>query len=162
MTLLKGRAEIHDGQVIAEFKDKFGDTRKVIQRGSRIRIAANQATPVLAMNREIAMAIGGRIREARLAAGFSLEDLAIRCGMISGWPKNRMYEIESGARATGIRFGTLYAIAAALNIEATDLMPSTHSILKKANVQKAQARIVVLTAGGKVVDTGETLEREAV
>ena len=148
----KGRAGLHDGQVIATIKDKFGEDRKVVQRGSRIRIAQSQSTPILTMNRPVGIEVGKRIREARLDRGFTLEELAIRCGITSGWPKNRMWEIESGQRAHGLRFGTLYAIAAALNIEATALMPPVSTILAKAEVVKVQAKIVTLTGGGKVVD----------
>lgn len=147
----KGRAGLQDGQVIAIIQDKFGEDRRVVQRGGRIRIAQNQFTPILAMNREVGIIVGTRIREVRLAHGFTLEELAIRCGMTSGWPKNRMYEIESGARAQGMRFGTLYAIAAALNIEVSELMPSVRIILSKAEVIKVQARLVTLAARGKVV-----------
>src|ERR1700675_3117941 len=97
------RAGLVDGQVIATIKDKFGEPREVVQRGSRIRIAQATSTPILAMNRAVSALIGERIRVARIARGFTLEELAVRCGIVSGWPKNRMYEIESGQRAQGTR-----------------------------------------------------------
>jgi hypothetical protein len=77
--------------------------------------------------------------------------LAVRCGMVNGHPKNRMYEIEAGQRRQGVRLGTLYAIAAALNVEATSFLPPVSDVLAKADVKNAQTRMVVLTSAGKVV-----------
>jgi len=152
MSKPKGRAGIQDGETIAVIKDRFGEHRRVVQRGSRIRIAANHATPIIAMNREIAKIIGDRIRALREERGLSLEQLAVRCGMSSGWPKNRMYEIERGQRQQGVRLGTLYAVAAALEVQATELMPLVSEVLAKAEVKRSMARIVTLTGAGKVVD----------
>jgi DNA-binding Xre family transcriptional regulator len=148
----KGRAGIVDGQVIATITDKFGEDRRVVQRGSRIRIANTAISPILAMNREAAVIIGGKIRDARIARGFTLEELAIRVGITSGWPKNRMYEIESGPRAQGVRIGTLYAIAAALNIEVAALLPSVAEVLARTDVGRVPSEtITILNNKGRVV-----------
>jgi DNA-binding Xre family transcriptional regulator len=144
------RADIADGQVIAVIRDRFDEPRNIVQRGSRIRVANNDATATIAMNREVAIVIGERIRAARLARGLSLEELAIRSGITSGWPKNRMHEIESCTRKQGVRMGTLYAIAAALNVEVSTLLPSVSEILGKAEVQKVTAKMVVLDSRGRV------------
>lgn len=151
----KGRAGIVDGHVIATITDKFGEPRQVVQRGSRIRIANSSITPIMAMNREVAVMMGENIKKARLAAGLTLEECAIRAGMTSGWPKNRMYEIESGQRRTGIRFGTLYAVAAAIGVEVHELLPRLSQVMAEAEVKKATAKIVTLTHAGRVVDVVE-------
>ena len=145
------RAQVKDGQVIATIKDKFGEDRRVVQRGSRIRIAANTATPILALNREVAALIGARIREVRMDAGLTLEECAIRAGMVSGWPKDRMHEIETAKRGQGMRLGTLYAIAAALQVEVAELMPTVEEVMEKADVEMAGAAVVTLTSSGRVV-----------
>lgn len=145
------RAQIKDGQVIATIKDKFGEDRRVVQRGSRIRIALNDLTPVLKMNRGVSKLLGDRIKNARKAAGLNLEQCAIRAGMTSGWPKNRMYEIETAARGQGMRLGTLYAIAAALSVEVTDLMPSVAEVLELSGVEVGTPRVIALSSAGQVV-----------
>lgn len=145
------RAGIQDGQVVATIVDKFGEDRDVVQRGSRIRIANSGTTPILAMNRTAGVKVGERIRAARLAAGLTLEECAIRAGMTSGWPKNRMYEIETTVRNQGIRLGTLYAIAAALDVDVRSLIPSLEEVLAETDVERRGARLVTLTSAGQVV-----------
>ncbi len=145
------QAQIKVGQVIATIKDKFGEERRVVQRGSRIVIARNDLTPVLKMNRGVSELLGARIKKARKAAGLTLEQCAIRAGMTSGWPKNRMYEIESAISGQGMRLGTLYAIAAALSVEVTDLMPRVSDVLDLAGVEVGTPRVITLTSAGQVV-----------
>lgn len=149
----KPRAQIKDGQVIATIKDKFGEDRRVVQRGSRIRIAQNTATPILAMNREVSVLIGQKIRLARQAAGLSLEECAIRSGIVSGWPKNRMYEIETANRQQGVKIGTLYAIACALGVEVSEFMPSVADVMHLADVTMAEAQVITLSSRGRVTGT---------
>lgn len=145
------RAGVLQGQVIATILDKFGEPRQVVQRGSRIRIANTSLTPIMSMTREIGVPIGERIRALREERGWSLEEMAIRCGIVSGWPKNRMYEIERGSRKTGIRLGTIYAVAAALGVEVGVLLPPVDDILNSAGVKATKAKYVTLSSRGRVV-----------
>lgn len=146
------RAGIEDGQIIATVRDRFDEPRNVVQRGSRIRIANTGTTLTLEMNREAAILIGKKIRQLRTDRGLGLEQLAIMCGITSGWPKNRMHEIEMCVRQQGVRIGTLYAIAAALKVEVSELMPSVADVMKMAKVAKGAQSVVVLSARGKVVN----------
>lgn len=152
----KGRGGIVDGQVIATVKDKYGEDRKVVKRGNRIRVANTEATAIFAMNREVAVLMSAKIRAARIARGFSLEELAVRMGIVSGNPKDRMYEIENSSRKHGIRLGTLYAAAAALNVEVMSLLPTVAEVLAGADVQRATAKVVTLSPRGRVLTLSKT------
>lgn len=94
------------------------------------------ATPILEINPVVGVMVGKRIREIRQERGLTMKELAERCGMASGHPKARMYEIEVGARREGLRFGTLYVIAMALGVEVCDLMPSVREVSEIARVRQ--------------------------
>jgi hypothetical protein len=46
-----------------------------------------------------------------------------------------MWEIENGVRKEGVRFGTLYAIAIALDVEVSDLIPTRAEVVELAPVE---------------------------
>ena len=55
-----------------------------------------------------------------------------------------MWEIERGTRCQGMRLGTIYAIAQALNVEVAELFPSVRDALVSANTHVASLpRLVV-------------------
>jgi transcriptional regulator with XRE-family HTH domain len=72
----------------------------------------------------------------RLAQGLTLEELCLRAGLVSATPKSRMWEIENGTRKEGLRFGTLFALAHALGVEASDLLPSVAEALCLADISE--------------------------
>lgn len=126
-----------------EFVDQYGESRVIHRnKGSALRVKKRQDSISHVLNRVAASLIGERIRARRLAAGLTLDGLLVKAGLSAGAAqgKNRMYEIEnagknrSGANAQGIRFGTLYAIAIALECEPTDLLPATKEIAERAGV----------------------------
>jgi len=49
-----------------------------------------------------------------------------------------MWEIENAIRKQGVMLGTLYAIAVALGIEVTELLPSNEEVLALTNVTPVQ------------------------
>lgn len=88
------------------------------------------------MNRVAAVEIGRRIRQAREAAGMTLEELCIRSGLVANSsPKSRMWEIENAIRQQGPRLGTLYAIAHALAVPVERLLPSVKEVVECAGIQ---------------------------
>ena len=86
--------------------------------------------------------MGKRVKKARIAAGMTLAQLHDRAGLeaAEGLAKNRMVEIENGGVGStrknkqGIRFGTLYALAMALDLPPSALMPSAAEVAEKAGV----------------------------
>ena len=124
--------------VVAEFVNELGE-RRIIHRpkgksAGSLRILNPSNSPALRLNRAAAKLIGARIREARLAAGMTLEELGTRAGLKGNPVKNYVFAIERGARQEGIRFGTLYAIALGLNVSVSELMPSAQDVSEAAGV----------------------------
>ena len=126
-------------QFVGEFEDKFGETRKVHRdKGGKLRIAQTRPTPVLELNRAAAVLIGENIRRIRKKQDMTLEELCVKAGLshASGLAKNRMWEIEKGARkGQGIRFGTLFALANALDVSPCAILPSKKEVFTAAGVK---------------------------
>lgn len=125
------------------FVDQYGDERIIHRnRGQALRIKKREDSVCHILNREAAKIIGRKIRERRQAAGMTLDELLAKAGLAAapGQGKQRMWTIENAgkgrARANlqGVRFGTLYAIAIALECEPWELMPSASEIADRAGV----------------------------
>jgi transcriptional regulator with XRE-family HTH domain len=132
------------------FTDNYGEERIVHQNqgrknGRRLQVKRQSVTPALALNSGIGVLLGARIRAAREAKGWGMTKLARAAG-IGAYSqlhlKQRMYEIEKGVRKEAIRFGTLYAIAMALGIEAATLLPTVEEVKHIAAPQKRSEIIV--------------------
>lgn len=128
--------------VVAEFQDRFGE-KQIIHRdkGGKLKIRRNDQTVVLSLARSVGTAIGQRVKEERLKAGWPMELLASRAGLKGG--KQAIYKIEC-AMDVGVRIGTLYAIAAALAIEPSSLLPSRSDALRNASVTVGQSSGLVV------------------
>ena len=122
-------------RVVASYEDQFGDVRLIHRpKGKALRIAKNCNTPALRMNRVAATLIGQKIKQRRLLKGYALEELATLAGLASQTPKQYMWSIEQATRGEGVRTGTLYALAIALDCEVSDLLPSTCEVAAAASV----------------------------
>ena len=119
--------------VMAEFTDQFGE-QQVIHRhsGGTLAIRRKEPTVSLALSKAVGSLVGSRIRDERLKAGLSMLQLAERAGLLGG--KQAIYQIEQ-AMNTGVRLGTLYAIAAALNVSPFSLLPAVSVVLEQTGVQ---------------------------
>ncbi len=127
--------------VEVEFIDQYGEKRIIHkQRNSRLSVARDGETVVHALNRSAAVLTAQNIRCARLAAGLTLRGLCVKAGMTVALTKQRMSEIENAGRGryTSIRMGTLHALAAALGMDAKDLLPSTDEVMRHAHVKWGQ------------------------
>jgi DNA-binding Xre family transcriptional regulator len=130
-----------------EFEDRYGEARVIHRRnGNRFSVKKTSTTPVLALNQELSMLVGQRIRALRIDRGMGLGELCDRAGLISATPKSRMWEIENSIRKQGVRLGTLYAIAMALGVEVAALMPSVDEVRGVASPQSEKRTAVRLTA----------------
>lgn len=128
--------EVRRGHVLVDFVDQYGERRTIHRlKGRALAVKRAGNTPALAINRIVGAMIGKKIREHRLAAGYSMADLCVRAGLVAARPKHRMYEIEKGHRQEGIRLGTLYAIAAALGVEPGELLPDMGEVLAAAKIE---------------------------
>ena len=120
--------------VLAEFVDKFGETQVIHRKGNNgaLAIRRSHSTVALAMQKSVGKLVGARVREERLKAAITLEQLAERSGLKGG--KQAIYQIEQ-AMNTGVRLGTLYAIAAALNVSPFSLLPPVTVVLETTGVK---------------------------
>jgi len=128
-----------------EFVDQYGEQRTIYrQKGNALRVKKKDDSISHVLNRVAAEITGDRIRARRLQAGLTLDGLLAKAGLTAGpgQGKMRMHEIETagrqrngtGRQAQGVRFGTLYALAMALECEVTDLLPTTKEVAEKAGV----------------------------
>ena len=134
----------NDGEVVAKMTDKFGDEREIYRHGpnGKLKLAKADDTVSHKMSRVVAVLAGQRIKQRRERAGLSLEALCLRAGLKSQLPKARMWEIENAIRGQGTRLGTLYALAAALNCEATDLLPTVAEVAERAGITTQAVHIL--------------------
>lgn len=125
---------------LAEFEDRYGDSRVIHRKPNGVLAVARQrATVSHALGKWIGQYVGRRIREERLARGFTMDEVMIRAGLLGG--KSRMYEIEQ-AQSIGIRLGTLYAMAAALEVDVTSLLPPAAEVMEHAQVQEVRQPVL--------------------
>ena len=130
--------------VVVDFTDKYGDKRTIHKTRHGLKLKRQRQTNALILNPIIGQLMGQRIRKARLSRGMTMAELCHRAGISSATPKSRIYEIEVGQRREAIRFGTLFAIAIALDVTPASLMPSVREVL-------------AALGGGEIASTPETL-----
>lgn len=126
------------------FTDQYGEERTIYrQKGQALRIKKRADSISHVLNRSAAIMVGQRIKAKRIERGYTLDELLIRAGLTAapGCAKQRMHEIESAGnlrktatQKQGIRFGTLYALAMALECPVADLLPSSEDVQKHAGV----------------------------
>jgi hypothetical protein len=122
--------------VVVEFMDRFGENQTIHRdKGGTLKIRRKSPTVVLAMTAAIGRHVGERIREERLKADMTMEQLAAKSGLKGG--KQAIYHAET-AMDTGVRIGTVYAIAAALNISPFSLLPPVDVVVRESSVRMEQ------------------------
>jgi DNA-binding XRE family transcriptional regulator len=120
-----------------EFTDRYGDTRVIHHNQSAngpLRVKRTSVTPALALNGVVAKRLGENVRALRVERGYTQLELAERAGLRGG--KQTMWQIENALRGMGVRLGTLYVLAAALDVEVSALLPSVSEVVTvKAKVK---------------------------
>jgi DNA-binding Xre family transcriptional regulator len=125
---------------VATYTDEYGDTRIIHAergKGGKLRRLKGMDTPAGLLNRAIAILLGRRVRERRLHLGLTMPEVAKRAGLASASPKQYIYHIETAHRREGVRLGTLFALAHALECEPADLLPSAAEAMNLASVKPA-------------------------
>ena len=116
------------------FVDDYGRERVIHAGKNGLKLQRLRVTPVLALNQAIGQMVGQRVKAWRQKRQMSQTELCFRAGIVSATPKQRMYEIESGSRKEGIRLGTLYALANALDLKVEALLPTVQEALEGAKL----------------------------
>lgn len=125
------------------FTDKYGDARAIHRTRHGLQVKRTNLTPVIKLNQAMAALVGDRIRALRIERGYGLAELCERAGIVSATPKSRMWELENAVRKEGMRLGTLYALAIALDVEVCELLPTTDEVRKIVALETApQTRLV--------------------
>lgn len=123
-------------QVIAEFINDF-EEKAVVHRDARgrIRMKRTKEAVALALSCEIGRIAGERIRAERKRQGLTMLALARRAGLTATKQRMREIECQSPAR-TGLRIGTIYALAWALEVDPSTLLPTLEEAMRGAGVGK--------------------------
>lgn len=124
-------------KIVTEFVDELGD-KKIIHKDHRGRLAfrRNSSTTAALLTQIVAPLIGNRIKKERLKQGMTMRELGEKAGMAAAsnkYLKSRINEIEHGMRG-GIRFGTLYAFALALEVNPRQLLPTINEVLEHCDI----------------------------
>lgn len=118
-----------NANIVASFEDKYGETRLIHANRHGLCVKRRTDTPCQILSKAISGYVGERVRELRNARGMTAEELCLRAGLCTGGTaKHRIYEIEKNKRAIGVRFGTVYQLAIALEVEISALLPSVAHI----------------------------------
>ena len=129
---------------VAIYTDNHGEERIIhAPKGRSVRRFEGSDTPQRRMNRAAAILIGQAIRERRTSLGMTQKDLCLRAGLVNTNPKAYISDMENARRAEGMRLGTLFALAVALECEVSALLPTTDAIMEVAGVgQKVETTII--------------------
>lgn len=128
--------------MMVKFEDKYGDEKIIHLTRSGLRVKRTKNTVSLALNAKAAELTSKNIKRKRQELGLTLEDVIIKAGIVSTTPKSRMWEIENNTAKGGMRLGTLYALAIALNCTPQDLLPSMENVIAESGVEITQQATV--------------------
>lgn len=121
---------------VADFVDEYGENQTIHRKkGRRLSVYRKNETPVHLMNRAAAVLFGQNVRAQRTKLGMTMKDVALKAGLCTSSPKQYIHKLESGFRAEGVRMGSLFALAYALECEPSDLLPSHAAVVALAGVK---------------------------
>ena len=121
-------------ETVGEMVDKYGDVRIVHRRANgRLAVKRQGQTVSLNLNRTIAYAVSNNIRRLRKKAGLTYAELASRAGMPGG--KQQAYHMENPTIRGSVKLGTVYAVAIALGVKLSDILPRPTDVLDKSDIE---------------------------
>lgn len=112
---------------IADFTNKYEEQKTIVKRPNGSMAILRERTKVDIYSSKAGRVMGRKIRALRKEQGLTLEELTEKSGLKSTTPKSRMWEIERGSNG-GLKFGTVYCLAEALNCTIHDLIPTREEI----------------------------------
>jgi len=131
-----------NNNVVAVFKDKYGEERRIHNTRSGLKVERKNSTLSLHLNKIAGVLVGQKIKALRLQKGLTLEELCMKSGIVSATPKSRMWEIENSLRKEGIRLGTLFALSISLGVEPHELLPTTREVMEHADIKVQNVSIL--------------------
>lgn len=114
--------------IVATFKNRFGEEGKIHSTRHGLTVKRRTDTNCQVLSKAISGYFGERVRAIRQRKEMTMEELGTRAGLSNANVKSRVYEIEHNLRGIGVRFGTVYQIAIALEVPIEDLLPSTETV----------------------------------
>ena len=117
--------------VVVEFENKYGEKRVIHKTRNGLRVKQSGQSVALTLGHVIQPIVSAKIRAKRIERGLTLNELGRLSGVAPVNGKHRMYAIENPPNRSndgGIRFGTLYAIAIALDVPPSDLLPTLDEV----------------------------------
>jgi hypothetical protein len=130
---------------IAEYEDKYGERKIIWLTRGGLRVKRNSSTLILELNPVVGKILSENLKKRRLQLGLTLKEAALRCGIVAGDPKSRMWEIENNLAKQGIRFGTLYALALGFETEVSKLLPTVNQVLRASNISRTEQTILKIS-----------------
>jgi hypothetical protein len=119
---------------LASFENKYGERKVIHITRSGLHVKRNSTTVAVELGHQIAVLLGRNIKQRRQELGLTLQDTCLRAGLATVAPKARLWEIENNPAKHGLRLGTLFALAAALETTPTRLLPTLEEVLDGAAV----------------------------
>lgn len=128
------------------FVDKYSEKRQrrhTKKNGTKVKREKDTLCQVF--SKAISDYFGKKVKEIRIKKGISLRDLAFLSGIELGpHGKERIYAIENNTRDNGVRLGTIYSIALALDVPVSDLIPTKDEAAKLAGVRFVGVKTLVV------------------
>ncbi len=102
-------------EIVATFEDRYGEKRHIHNTRHGLTLKRRQDTACQILSKMISGYVGERVKALRLKKEMTRQELCTRAGIShSGNGKERIYAIENNSRSCGVRFGTVYQLAIAL------------------------------------------------
>ncbi len=132
--------------IVATFTDRFGEERKIHATRHGLTLKRREETSCQVLSKAISGYFGERVRAIRQSKDMTMQELAIKASLSTGGnAKDRVYAIEKNMRGCGVRFGTVYQIAMALEVEIVDLLPTTETVRQMTGVKLNQFNAVSIS-----------------
>lgn len=119
-----------DAEIVTTFTDEYEEERTIIRDPKgRMMVKRRSVTPIMAINSIIAKKLGERIKYFRKNNKLTMAKLGHMVGLSgsSRQVKVRIHAIESCLDG-GVRLGTLFCLANALNVDYGDLLPPIEEV----------------------------------
>ena len=117
--------------VVVEFENKYGEKKVIHKTRNGLRVKYTNPSVALSLGRAIQPVISAKIKQNRIERGLTYNELGRLSGVAPVNGKQRMFAIENPPcrqNDGGVRLGTLYAIAIALDVPITDLLPTADEV----------------------------------